>query len=90
MNRKELIRETAKNSGYAIGVCDEIIREMWDIMSGELAAHGEITIPRFGVFKVRELPPRVINLPDGSTIQKDARMAPKFAPSQHLREVIMS
>ena len=52
MLRSELIRETSLRTGYTQIVCGEIIRELFDIMSDELEAHGSIHIPNFGVFDV--------------------------------------
>ena len=53
MRKNELVRETAKRTGYTIGVCDEIISECFQVIIDTLAAHEEVRLPNIGIFEVK-------------------------------------
>ena len=89
MLRSELIRETSLRTGYTQIVCGEIIRELFDIMSDELEAHGSIHIPNFGVFDVYDKKSTNKRIPDtGEIIAVDGKKYPRFKPADILKEKI--
>lgn len=91
MLRSELIRETSLRTGYTQIVCGEILRELFDIMSDELEAHGSIHIPNFGVFDVYDKRATSKKMPDtGEIIAIDAKKYPRFRPADTLKEKVNS
>ena len=88
MKRSELERETAERTGYAIAVCKEIIQEMWKVMTDELVGHGEVDIPRFGKFVVKDVAGRRIVTPIGDEVHVGVRKMPRFYPSTVLKDAV--
>ena len=85
MTRSEVVRETARRTNYTIAVCNEIIREMFDIIADELEGHGEVIVPNFGKFQCKRVGARTITLPSGERVQREEHLEPKFKASDSLR-----
>lgn len=89
MLRSELIRETSLRTGYTQIVCSEIIRELFDIITDELEAHGSLHIPNFGVFDVYDKKQTNKRMPDtGEILEIDAKKYPRFKPADALKEKV--
>lgn len=89
MVRKELIRETSLRTGYTQIVCGEIIREMFDVITAELEAHGSVQIPNFGVFDVYDRKATNVRIPDtGEIVKVSKKKYPRFIPADLLKEKV--
>lgn len=91
MNSSELIKEVSIRTGYTIESCREIIHDSFDVIIGELEAHGSIRIPDLGTFSVYDRKPRKIHHPKtGELISAGGDKYPRFIPSQNLKQRVNS
>lgn len=86
MTGKELIKETAKRTGYEICACDEILKEAWRIIGDQLEGHGSVKIPGLGVFEVYERQGhQYFNNYSKSMVKMEPYMYPRFRTSKELK-----
>lgn len=90
MNRSELSRVVAKDSGMSIAQSERAIASIFKCISEELAGHGRVQIAHFGVFEPRPTPARQIRNPvsQGDTMLLPASFRVAFKPAAKLKEAV--
>jgi nucleoid DNA-binding protein len=90
MNRSDLSRAVAKDSGMSIALSEKVITSVFKCISDELAGHGRVRIAHFGVFEPRPTPARQIRNPivPGDTMLLPASFRVAFKPAAKLKEAV--
>jgi integration host factor subunit beta len=87
--KKDLVKEVAARTGFDITSVKEIIQTMFDAMCDGLSQDGNIEIRNFGIFKVKETPPRKARNPKTSEmITVPAKKHIGFKPGQMMKKKI--
>ena len=89
MTQSELVKEASYSTGYTQAVCDEIIREAFNIIFKTLESYDNVKIPGFGTFSVYDRKSR--NLYNHKTHEVnyvEGYKYPKFNPSAQLKEAV--
>ena len=90
MNKGQMVDRLAERTGLPRPTADAVVRALFDPASGliseELRRSGDVALPGFGKFAVRELPARKGRDPrTGKEIDIAARRACHFTPRTGLR-----
>ncbi len=86
MNKNELINEVARKTGLSRREAEVGVQTMLDLIVGELAKTGKITLTGFGTFDVGKRKERLgVNPRTGKPIKIPATKMPRFKPSRNLR-----
>ncbi len=89
MNKNELINEVARKTGLSRRESEVGVQTMLDLVCGELAKNGKVTLTGFGTFDVGKRKPRMgVNPRTGDTIKISATKMPRFKPSRTLRDQV--
>lgn len=92
MNRSELIKELANQCQCSTIQIKQTLTKLTDIITTELINGGKVKIDNLGSFYTTEYKERKIKRVNGNgeTIDLAARMSPRFAPSQTLKNKLKS
>lgn len=86
MDKKEIIREVARNSNYAKWEVSELFDSIIDVISTHIKGGGEVSINNFGRFKHRYYKPRKGCHPrTGKRIDIGDRAVVLFIPSPAIK-----
>jgi len=90
MNKKELVEQLAKRTGFTKKDARMALDSMVDVITGALASNEEVTITGFGKFAPRpRRSSRRINPQTRARITVPSKVVPGFKPGKHLRERVM-
>ncbi len=90
MNKKELVEQLAKQTGFTKKDARMALDSMVDVITSALASNEEVTITGFGKFAPRpRRSSRRINPQTRARITVPSKVVPGFKPGKHLREKIM-
>lgn len=59
MNKKELVRIAARQTGIPRADCERVLEALLEITSAELAEGGELLLSGFGALRIKERAPRM-------------------------------
>ena len=91
INKTELARAVAEDTGLTNGQAKEAIEATLEQIANELGSGNEVTLPGFGKFAVAERSARQGRNPQtGETMEIKASRVPRFQPSSTLRSAIKS
>lgn len=86
MDKKQIVREVAKNCNYAKWEVNEILEAFIGVVSNQLKSGGEVSINNFGRFKHRYYKPRKGSHPrTGESINICDRAVIQFTPSPSIK-----
>ena len=89
MNKAELINAIANESEVSKGLSEKVLNAFTNVLSAQLAAGEELTIPGLGSFSVVDKAARTGRNPQtGETIQIAARKSVKFKAYKALNDAI--
>ena len=89
MTRKELSNAIHERIGLSKRESSQIVGYFFNLLKDEFLKSGEIKLPRFGSFYVKERKPRKGRNPStGETIEIASRKVIVFKPSRLLRDTI--
>jgi DNA-binding protein HU-beta len=87
MTKNELAEQVARRNGVPASQARQMLETTIEVISGELAAGGEVALAGFGKFSVTHRAARTGRNPStGATIQIAASKAPKFSAASALKK----
>jgi DNA-binding protein HU-beta len=87
MTKNELAEQVARRNGLPASQARQVLETTLEVISGELAAGGEVALAGFGKFSVSHRAARLGRNPStGATIQIAASKAPKFSAASALKK----
>ncbi len=90
MNKKELVEQLAKRTGFTKKDARTALDALVEVITDALASNEEVTITGFGKFAPRpRRSSRRINPQTRAKITVPAKVVPGFKPGKHLREKVM-
>lgn len=90
MNMSDISREIYDSHSLRKRDVDDVVKQVFDIISTCLEDGESVSIARFGTFEVAEVKPRKAQDFSGNTIDVPAKRVPKFRPSDVLKRKIES
>lgn len=91
INKTELARAVADETGLTNGQAKEAIEATLEQIANELGSGNEVTLPGFGKFGVSERSARTGRNPQtGETIQIQASRVPRFQAASSLKTAVKS
>ncbi|MGB0497164.1 MAG: HU family DNA-binding protein [Rubricella sp.] len=89
MTKTQLVAALAEKSGTDKAQAGRFLDALTEIVSGEVADGGAVTLPGLGKFACRERPERMVRNPaTGDQIKKEADRTVKFTIAKALKDVI--
>lgn len=89
MNKAELVRAMANESGLGIGKCATALDAFIKVTTECLAGHGKVKIMGFGAFEAKRRAARTGRNPKTKeVVHIPERYVPTFVPSQMLRDEV--
>jgi DNA-binding protein HU-beta len=89
MTKNELAGKVAEHAGLGVGQARGAVEAVFDAITAELAAGGEVQVAGFGKFGVSHRAARSGRKPaTGATIQIAASKAPKFSAASALKKAL--
>lgn len=89
MNKKDLVKTVSEATEMTQKATTEIVDAIFTAITDELTEGGEVSIPNFGKFVVKERPARSGRNPQtGETMGIDAYNAVSFKPSSVLKAAV--
>jgi len=89
LNKAELIKAVAENSGLTKVDSEKAIKSTFDAITNSLSSGENVTLIGFGTFSVYERAARMGKNPQtGATIEIKAKKVPKFKAGKALSEVV--
>lgn len=89
MNKTELITALAEKAEVTKKDAGEVLNAFLEVVGEELAKGGDISLPGFGTFTVRERAARTGRNPQtGAEMQIKASKAPAFKPGKTLKAAV--
>lgn len=89
MTRVELATIVAKNTGVAKSVALDVINEVFNVISVELANGERVQLVGFGTFDTKEVKAREGRNPhNGEKLQIPAHKSPRFRAGKQLKEMV--
>lgn len=90
MNKKELVEQLAKRTGFTKKDARVALDSLVDVITNAVARNEEVTITGFGKFAPRpRRSSRRINPQTRARITVPSKVVPGFKPGKHLREKVM-
>jgi DNA-binding protein HU-beta len=89
MNKKELIRRTAKATGKTQKECTELLNVMLEITAKELCEGGDLLLTGFGSLRIKERAPRMgVHPATGEAVEIPGGKTVTFRPSDELKAML--
>ena len=89
MNKQELVRNIASETGLTKKVCQTTVNKVVSTIASCLARGERVTLVGFGTFQIIEKKARKGRNPQtGKEIQIPAKKVPKFVPGKSLKEKV--
>jgi nucleoid DNA-binding protein len=89
VTKKEIIELVSEKTGTTKPHSRIIFESMLDVFTETLSSEGRIEIRNFGVFKVKESPPRIGRNPVTKEVAEvPARRVIQFKPGKQMRDVV--
>lgn len=89
MNKKNLIKEIAKTTGYPQKSIGEVLEAFTAVVTNTLAIGVDVTLPGFGKFVAADQAARTCTNPrTGEKVQVAAKKTPKFRASSVLKSAV--
>lgn len=89
MNRRELVRAAARNSGMAICHVDAALEALTETIIETLSNGKSVKLVGFGTWELKNRAPRIGRNPTtGERIEIPARVVTSFTPGKELKEAI--
>lgn len=89
MNKVGLIEKVQEMTNDTKAGAERIVDKVFDSISSELKSGGEVSIPGFGVFLVKDRPARQARNPKtGESVKVPATKVPKFRAAKALKELV--
>lgn len=91
MNKRDLIRKTAEETGLSQKDCEAAINALFDTIRKTVESGEKVQIIGFGTFELRERAARTARNPrTGETIIVPARRMPAFKPGAELKQAVQA
>lgn len=89
MTKTQLVAALAEKTGSDKATANRALEALTEIVTGEVAAGGAVTLPGLGKFSCRERPARMVRNPaTGEQMHKDADRVAKVTIAKALKDVI--
>ncbi len=89
MNKKKLARELAKRHNLTNVKAELIVKDIFQIISEELATNGRVDLVNFGIFLTITRKARKLKMPNSDkVIQLNDTKVIKFRASKNLKKVV--
>ncbi|MBF8376467.1 HU family DNA-binding protein [Alicyclobacillus mali] len=89
MNKRDLIRKTAEETGLSQKDCEAVINALFDTIRKTVESGEKVQIIGFGTFELRERAARTARNPrTGEAVEVPARRVPAFKPGAELKQAV--
>lgn len=89
MNKRDLIRKTAEETGLSQKDCEAVINTLFDTIRKTVESGEKVQIIGFGTFELRERAARTARNPrTGEAVEVPARRVPVFKPGAELKQAV--
>lgn len=89
MNKRDLIRKTAEQTGLSQKDCEAVINALFDTIRKTVESGEKVQIIGFGTFELRERAARTARNPrTGEAVEVPARRVPAFKPGAELKQAV--
>jgi len=89
MNKRDLIRKTAEETGLSQKDCEAVINALFDTIRKTVESGEKVQIIGFGTFELRERAARTARNPQtGETIEVPPRRVVAFKPGAELKQAV--
>ncbi|AUR51825.1 HU family DNA-binding protein [Aquella oligotrophica] len=89
MNKAELVKSIAEQTGITAKLADEVLDAITESVTATLKAKDKVTLIGFGTFEVAERAARTGRNPKtGEEIKIKATVTPKFKPGKGLKDAV--
>ncbi|ACV60024.1 MULTISPECIES: HU family DNA-binding protein [Alicyclobacillus] len=89
MNKRDLIRKTAEETGLSQKDCEAVINTLFDTIRKTVESGEKVQIIGFGTFELRERAARTARNPrTGEAVEVPARRVPAFKPGAELKQAV--
>jgi DNA-binding protein HU-beta len=95
MTKQDLVKEVAARTGVSQNTANNVLNAILQIITESIKSGKKVTLTGFGTFQRILRAARTFKTPPGKdgkgatkSVKKEARYAPKFAPSEVLKDQI--
>lgn len=89
MNKRDLIRKTAEETGLSQKDCEAVINTLFDTIRKTVESGEKVQIIGFGTFELRARAARTARNPrTGEAVEVPARRVPVFKPGAELKQAV--
>lgn len=89
MNKRDLIRKTAEETGLSQKDCEAVINALFDTIRKTVESGEKVQIIGFGTFELRARAARTARNPrTGEAVEVPARRVPVFKPGAELKQAV--
>lgn len=89
MNKRDLIRKTAEETGLSQKDCEAVINTLFDTIRKTVESGEKVQIIGFGTFELRARATRTARNPrTGEAVEVPARRVPVFKPGAELKQAV--